>query len=248
MKRLVIFWGFLFLLFGEAKAQEKLFQAANQAYREGNYTQAVDLYDSIQKTGFESAALYFNLGNAHYQNGALARAILNYERAKLLAPEDGEIDHNLKLAEQKRVDRFEPMPPNLFKAFRLGVIRLFKPDSWGLISIIFLGIALTGLGFYLFSSYGRLGFISLIGGILLSGFCLLMAFSHYNYQKEHPQLIVMSDSAYAKSGPGSAAEDLFILHAGTKVEKVDEFESWLKLRLIDGKIGWLPESDLERIR
>ncbi len=246
MKKLLILWS---IILGSVNlsASNVLFDQANKAYQAGDYMKAQELYDSIEKSGLESAELYYNLGNAHYQNGALAKAILNYEKALIRAPHDEDIQHNLKLAQSKRVDRFEAMPENLFKAFRMGTLRLFSPDNWARLSLAFLALAVVGLALYLFSAYGRMGFISLLGGFILSLFSLVMAFSHQQFQKEHPQMIVMSDSAYVKSGPGEDAEDLFILHAGTKVDQVDQFETWVKLRLIDGKIGWLPQEDLETI-
>tara|TARA_Y100001934_G_C12311139_1_gene754977 strand:+ start:559 stop:1302 length:744 start_codon:yes stop_codon:yes gene_type:complete len=228
-------------------ASNTLFEQANKAYQEEDFLKAVELYDSIAAQGEVSAALYYNLGNAHYENGALAKAILNYERALRLDPKDEEILHNLALAKSKRIDRFEEMPQNLFKAFRLSVLQLFQPDNWARLALGFLALALAGLALYLFSSYGRIGFVSLLGGSLLSLFSLIMAYSHQHYREEHPGLIIMSDSAYVKSGPGSEAEDLFILHAGTKGEQLDHFEGWTKLRLIDGKIGWLPDEDIEQI-
>lgn len=226
---------------------QDLFKAANKAYQAEDYAMAIRLYDSIHKEGYESAELYYNLGNSHYQNGALAYAILNYERALKLKPDDEEIQHNLKLAQSKRVDRLDEMPPNLFKAFRLSILQLFSPDNWARLGIAWLGLALIGLGLYLFSTWGRIGFISLLAGSLLGGFSLVMAYSHAHYQAEHPELIVMSDSAYVKSGPSTEAEDLFILHAGTKALQVEAFESWTKIRLSDGKIGWLPSKQIEPI-
>lgn len=246
MRTLITLFGIM-LLPWTVLGKKEIFEQGNKAYQEGDYAAAIEQYELVLDGNRESAALYYNLGNAYYQEGALAKAILNYERALLLDPKDEEIQHNLRLAERKRVDRFESMPPNLFKTFRLNIIRLFSPDTWAKIGIGFLIIAVVGLGFYLFSSLGRLGFIGLISGGLLCLFSLVMAYSHKSYQEDHPHHIIMTDSAYVKSGPGSEAEDLFILHAGTKVEQVDLFEDWIKLRLIDGKIGWLPNSDLERI-
>lgn len=246
MKSLVALIG-LILLPWTSWGQKEHFDQGNKAYQDGDYNQAIEHYEMVLEANRVSAALYYNLGNAYYQEGALAKAILNYERALLLSPKDEEVQHNLRLAERKRIDRFESMPPNLFKTFRLNIIRLFSPNSWAKIGIGFLIVAVLGLGFYLFSSFGRLGFIGLISGGLLCLFALAMAYSHKNQQEDHPYHIVMSDSAYVKSGPGSEAEDLFILHAGTKVEQVDLFEDWIKLRLIDGKIGWLPKEDLKRI-
>ncbi len=245
--RLRMILGALLLLSSSMVGQDELFDKGNQAYQEGNYQLAIEFYDSILGAGKESAALYYNLANSHYQSGALALSILNYEKALLLQPGDEEILHNLSLAEKQRVDRFEAMPPNLFKAFRLSILQVFSPDNWARLGLAFLLIALIGLAFYLFSSRGRIGFVAMIGGVLFCLFSMVMAFSHKQHQQDHPKLIVMSDSAYVKSGPGTEAEDLFILHAGTKVEKIDFFDAWVKLKLIDGKIGWLPESDLEAI-
>lgn len=239
--------GLIGLSFTTFASSEELFKAGNLAYQNGEYEQAIEYYDSIRALGKESAALYYNLGNAHYQSGALAKAILNFERALRLAPDDEEVRHNLSLAENKRVDRFENMPPNLFKAFRLSVLQLFSPDNWARIAIGFLALALIGLALYLFTGLGRIGFIGLIFGSAFGIFSFTMALSHQHYQNEHPGLIIMSDSAYVKSGPGSDAEDLFILHAGTKALQVEQFEGWTKLRLSDGKIGWLPDDQIEQI-
>jgi uncharacterized protein YgiM (DUF1202 family) len=40
---------------------------------------------------------------------------------------------------------------------------------------------------------------------------------------------------------------LFVIHAGTKVNLIDELGDWVKIQLADGNEGWLPLSDLERI-
>ena len=65
-----------------------LFKEANNYYAANEFDKAVKNYESIINQGYESAQLYFNLGNACYKNGELTKAILYYERAKLLAPND----------------------------------------------------------------------------------------------------------------------------------------------------------------
>ena len=45
--------------------------------------------------------MLFNLANAYYHDGNLGLAILNYERAQLLAPGDSDIAFNLHLARAK---------------------------------------------------------------------------------------------------------------------------------------------------
>ena len=65
-----------------------------------DYNQAIATYEQILSSGEESAKLYFNLGNAYYKAGDVNNAILNYERAKILAPHDKDIDFNLQIANQ----------------------------------------------------------------------------------------------------------------------------------------------------
>jgi glutamyl-Q tRNA(Asp) synthetase len=44
-----------------------------------------------------------------------------------------------------------------------------------------------------------------------------------------------------------SAMGLFIIHAGTTVEITDELGEWVKVKLEDGKEGWMIFGDLERI-
>ena len=47
-----------------AKAQDKEFALAGEYYQNGEYTKAIEVYDSILNSGSESWELYYNLGNA----------------------------------------------------------------------------------------------------------------------------------------------------------------------------------------
>jgi len=57
---------------------------ANMLNGNGEYAKAIEKYNQIINTGVENSELYFNLGYAYYKSGELAKAILNFERAKLL--------------------------------------------------------------------------------------------------------------------------------------------------------------------
>ncbi|MGL4806375.1 MAG: tetratricopeptide repeat protein, partial [Bacteroidales bacterium] len=84
-------------------------QEAVQAYEKGEYQKAADLYESLTKEGYNSADLYYNLGNAYYKAGENAQAILNYERALLYAPNDADLKTNLEIAKLKTVDKIDPV-------------------------------------------------------------------------------------------------------------------------------------------
>ena len=80
---------------------------ADSAYVNSNYQEAIKVYESLLNQG-ESAELYYNLGNAYYRTENITRAVLNYERALLLSPGDGDIRFNLQIARSKTIDKIVP--------------------------------------------------------------------------------------------------------------------------------------------
>ena len=57
----------------------------------------------------------------------------------------------------------------------------------------------------------------------------------------------MLANAYIKSAPSIQSDDLFILHEGTKVQVLEVFNDWTKIKLSDGMIGWLENLAIEEI-
>lgn len=231
----------------QAQSAPELFRQGNEAYQQEQYQEAIALYQQAVEKGKVSTALYYNLGNAYYKQNQLAEAILNYERALALSPGDDEVLHNLNLAEQKTIDRFETLPRTLFQTAYLNIVLLFSGDNWARISLWLFGIMLLGTAVYFFTGFRRTGFIAAAGGLLIGGLCLALAYAHEKYRESHREAIVMEASTYVKTGPAETAEDSFILHEGTKAVVIEEFEGWQKIRLPDGKIGWVPASDIELI-
>jgi len=84
-----------------AESDRDTFDAANDAFTRGNFAEAARDYESIISRAGYSAPLLFNLANAQQRGGQVGRAILNYERAALLAPRDSNIAVNLRLAREK---------------------------------------------------------------------------------------------------------------------------------------------------
>ena len=108
-------------------------EMAAQAYRDQDYKRSIELYETLIQAELddhrESAQLYYNLGNAYFRDNQLGKAILNYERAHLLDPGDGDIRHNLRFANNRTEDRIIPAS-NLFLTnwFR-GVRDLFSSNT-----------------------------------------------------------------------------------------------------------------------
>lgn len=230
-----------------AQPARQFFKEGNEHYRQENYSKAIEAYEQALEEDVSSAALYYNLANAYYKTDQLGEAILYYERAQRLDPDDDEIRQNLKIARERTIDRFEEMPKPVARQAYQSVFQLLSPSGWAWLAIVLLLVMLAGAWLYFFTSRNRPGFASGLVSLILAVLCLQLAYAHHNYLDENRAAIVLSESSYVKSGPSQQAEDVFILHLGTKALVTESYEGWKKIKLPDGKVGWIPEEDIEEI-
>ena len=66
-------------------------------------------------------------------------------------------------------------------------------------------------------------------------------------ERSESSAILFTPSAPVKSAPDERSTDLFVVHEGVRVDLLDSVGAWRKIRLADGKIGWLPMADLKVI-
>lgn len=223
---------------------------ANNLYDQNEFAKAIELYESVLAEGYQSSNLYFNLGNACYKNGEITRAIINFERAKLLAPNDEDITYNLELANQYVIDEIEPLPQSLFSKWLKSIINLNNANGWAAISLIcFVLTLIFALIYYLSRSLvlKKTAFIIAIILVLVS----ISTFTLGQRQKrdiEHRSYaIIISPTVTVKASPNAAGTDLFVIHEGLKVNIADQLNNWLEIRLEDGNSGWVQNDVLERI-
>ena len=222
----------------------------DSAYVNSNYQEAIKIYESLLKQG-ESAELYYNLGNAYYRTENITRAVLNYERALLLSPGDGDIRFNLQIARSKTIDKIVPESEMFFVTWYRSLVNMMSVDGWGRLALVSLALVIVLFLVYLFSArvwLQKVGFFG--GGALLLVFVLSNFFA---WQQRHQLLyrqgaIVVAPSVTVKSTPAQNGTDLFILHEGTKVVITDgSMKNWREIRLADGKKGWIESKKIELI-
>ncbi|GAA4279431.1 tetratricopeptide repeat protein [Aquimarina mytili] len=229
---------------------EETFQRAGSLYNQEKYQEAIDTYRSILDSGQESAALYYNLGNAHYKVSNIGPSIYYYEKALELAPNDEDIKNNLAFAQNATIDAIDVIPEGFVSRTIKGFTNMFSYDNWAWISV--LCVVLFVILFILYytadtSSRKRLFFVSswllLFVGIL----GVVFAFNQYNTLKNDQFAIIFSQEAVVKSEPNLRSEEVFELHEGTKVKVTETVNNWKKIKLADGKIGWIPAEDLKEL-
>lgn len=222
----------------------------DSAYMRDDYAAAIQVYEALLNRG-EAADLYYNLGNSYYKAGDIAKAILNYERALLLQPGNGDIRANLEIARSKTIDKVEPVPEIFFVSWTKSLINTMSIDSWAVCAIICFILLIVSLYFFIFSKQSGLkkaGFICGILFLVVTIFANIFASQQKDEQVNRHNAIVMNPSVTVRSTPSESGTSLFILHEGHKVDVKDgSMKDWKEIRLDDGKVGWVPASAIEII-
>lgn len=229
--------------------QQGLFEDGNRFYREGDFAGAAASYEAVLEGGFESAAVYYNLANAHVRLGQLGEAVLNYERAARLDPSSDDIRANLALVNQRLLDRIEPMPRFwLLSAFDWwmeliprAVLVWLAGASHLLLGAILVTVVLGRPAGWR-RTLVRAAYAAVMVTVLLGATLLVRETG----LAEPEEAVVMAAEARVLSAPSEEGGlTVFTLHEGTKVRIDRRAGEWVEIVLADGKVGWLPAEVLE---
>ena len=230
---------------------DSLWNAANEAYAQERWEDAVNDYTAIAEASMESAPLWCNLGSAWYKSGNLGKAILCYERALKLDPSYEDARYNLELLNAMKLDRLESVPELILATWMKNLGRTLDSDSWAVCFLVFLVLTLAMVLLFILGSSAtsrRAGFFTGVVCLLLAVASLSFSLWQKNEYMKAGKAIIMKPVSSVKSSPsGDSAKDLFVLHEGTKVQVLDNVGGWSNIELSDGRQGWLPSSDIEII-
>ena len=223
------------------------FQEANRLYKDNKYDEAIEAYEGIVSSGFESGNLYYNLGNSYFKKGDLGRALLNYERAKVFIPHDSDLRSNYD--------------------FVRGLLNVPSRYSWGpwffrWVDRLFDNIGINALmrtisAFWIFwllflSAVLWLAFLRRYA-IPVSGIfaiVLIICSTALSRKAEYYERggIVTDREAEAKFEPQSGATTYFKLTEGNPVLILDRTVGWVKVRRPDNRIGWMQAQSIALIK
>jgi tetratricopeptide (TPR) repeat protein len=233
-----------------AETPEQFFDQGNQAYQSGKFAEAIQKYEAILQSGNMSGELYYNLGNSYYKSGDLARAVLYYERALKLTPNDDDLRHNLQLANLNIVDRIEPTPRLFLWDWWDAIKSSFSLNSITWLSYEFFVLMILSIVGILFAGSYAIRRISLFAGMasfVLLCVSLTIFVGKLNAINDRNTAIVIAHIATIKNSPDTKSSDAFVLHSGVKVSITDRVKEWFKIRLADGKVGWMEQKAAEII-
>ena len=245
-------------LYGVAWADESvdvdLFQAANLLYEDGNFEEAAQAYERLARLGYQDATLYYNLANAYYRNEDAGRAVVNYLRARRIAPFDEDIAANLALTrEMVGAEEHGSRPPPLLAQFAewlpwlsLDAAAVGALACWVAIWSAALVWALRRpLSESMAVALRRIAVAGVVG-LLLFG-CIVaggtMSRDHWTRTA-----IVTAESADMQEAPSSRSRVSLSLDAGREVTTLQTRAGWTQVRLPRTELaGWVPASDIETV-
>ena len=213
---------------------------AVRQYKAGRFSEAAKAFETLAAESVRNPHLYYNTGNAYLKAGDLGRAVLWYERAKALIPNDPDLAFNLDYAMGLVKDKTESSPDisevlffwdRLFPARTLQVTAVlfsFVFFAWASVRVIKNRKIFSGTGIVLCVIFAL---VTMMTAVLY-------------YQKAFsPSAVIIQEEVAVRAGTTDTATLLFSLHAGTKVRVEDRREGYLKIRFSKDRIGWVKTAD-----
>lgn len=249
MKKLL----FLLLLIANsvvAQTTEDLFKNANDLYKNDKLEEAVELYKKIESQGFISSELFYNLGNSYYKLNKVGPSIYYYEKALKLNPLNKDVQNNLVFAKRLALDNIEELPKTVFQKLNKNYLQKLSYNQWAIVVIAFSIIgSLLFLFFYFASSPSRkrFYFITSTFSFVLLVLTFFITYNQYSFAKNNKVAIVFAEKTEVRNAPTLNSEEVFELHEGTKVVVLDEIENWRKIKIADGKLGWIIAKEVKEL-
>jgi hypothetical protein len=188
--------------------------------------------------GYSAAALY-NLGNSYARAGKPGMAILNYERATLLAPDDADIEANLRFVQKSAHLPLESR--SAFDRFARSGSPLLLAWS-GVLGVILVGAG--ALAAQLSPRHRILRFVAMLGGVAMLGLTVCSGVSLW--PKLHEGVIITA-STPGRVSPVPMGDSLFVLQEGERVRIAAEHEGFTLVRTRAGRSGWVADASLAPI-
>lgn len=230
-------------VFGASANTEATFAKANADYAAGKFPAAITGYEALVQSRQWNPTLFYDLGNAYFRSADLGRAILNYERALALDPNQPEAKANLQLVrDQARALELAPGWPEAHLDF------LTRDQYAWLAMIAFWGAAAILCGLY----FARRRPVVWIFALVLSGAISAgAAFAVYELETGsagRDLAIVTQKNIQARLATAESAGTVLVLPPGSEIKILSTRGEWSYAALPNDLRGWIPAQAAEAVR
>ena len=220
---------------GGSGNEASTFEAANRLYEQGAYSEAASAYQTLIQQGHESAAVYFNLGNAYFKSDKVGRAIANYRLAGCIAPRDPDITANLRFARNSRDDGL--LPDEAFANRFSGIVTSNELTA-------FSALALWAWAALMIASRLRPAIHESIKRYMVAAGTLLILVLvgcawMISARSLLPSAVAIAPEVVVRFGPLEESQSYYAVQDGAELTVVDRKDDWLQVKDAADRIGWI---------
>lgn len=213
------------------------FARAREAFDARDFAGAIARYEAILAAGYDAPELRYNLGNARFGAGDAPGAVREYLIAARARPRDPDIAKNLAYV----IEKAGAVRPTL--SFARAAVRRWTEGEWRALAAVAWGVAMLALAASFVAPRGRAPLRRVALAAALTAALGVLGAMEWRGLARHPEAVVARADAAARFAPLESATVHFTLPAGSIVRVVGRDGAWRRVAL-DGREGWLPESDL----
>ncbi|WP_196895534.1 tetratricopeptide repeat protein [Aureivirga marina] len=244
MKRVILYLFISVISFVNAQNQnpETLFEQANSLYKADKFNEAVKKYKEIEKEGYISDVLYYNLGNSYYKLNQIGPSIFYYEKALKVNPNNKDAKNNLIFANRLALDKIEEVPNSVLENISDNFIMKLSYNQWAVLAVVmaFVGALFFLIYYFSFTSKKKLIFFNIsIISLVIFGISFFFAIKNHDLITSDVEAIVFTEKVPVKEAPKMNSETLYDLHEGTKVKVLEIDGEWSKVKIANGNEGWI---------
>lgn len=212
---------------------------ADQAYDQGSFADASQIYESIHQRDHANGHVYFNLGNAYFRQGDLGRSVAAYLAARHYLPRDPDVAANLDYVLSRIPDRVQARAPKGALDTVFFWVHASTEAEQVTIALLVLSFFFGAFAVAIWSpalrSAARIA--AFVTGL---AFCVTIAGLVWKKSHLHRWGSLVSEVTQVYSGPSDQGNAvLFTLNQGAPIRIADDSGDWIKLILSDGKKGWV---------
>ena len=226
-----------------AAQEDAVFTKANSDFAAGNFSAAINGYESLVKNRHWNASLFYDLGNAYFRTGDLGRAILNYERALALDPAQAEARANLQLVrDQARALELKPSWIEEHLSF-------LTPAQYTWLGAIAFWCAVGILcGIYFSQRRAVVWIFAFLLSTTLAIGAALVVYRLETGRAGRDLAIVTRKNIQARLATAESAGTVLVLPPGSEIKILSTRGDWLYADLPNDLQGWIPAASAERVR
>lgn len=225
-------------------AQQPLFDQANSLLSEGEYQDAIEIYQSISEDGYEAGALWQNLGVAYTRLDSLGKAKYYFLKAQRFSETEEQAEQSLEFI-NNQFPRQSAVLPELpwirfinFLSVHIGL----QVIAITALVLLYLGIALKIWAWFRLELKKMLNYLS-YGCIALSAFLFICSMVIQYQQNRYSTGVMVDREASVHQRPEENSSIISTAYEGYTMQ-VDKTESkgetsWTYIRLENGMYGWI---------